>query len=264
MTRHFVAPRAGQANVRHAKVQEQADEVDQHALAAVPAQVESQDFPSARQDLDRHAVRSPGRQGSQESHRHAEAVLLVYGHDGRPGQEPVRSAAQGLLEGRVAAAHRLVVVDESLLEHAGGCHRRGHAFGSVRFADGWFPLLDVVALTRGQSPVIAQDALNDRQRSRARCIANVINYGCGACALVVLVADPLHFLLDVFRDSIMCALCIGLFAFKTSKEGKTKKERIPLAASKRFRNDSKQLFASIATLCQSKYSIMMLGDAKKG
>ena len=39
---------------------------------------------------------------------------------------------------------------------------------SVRFADGWYPLMDIVAFIRGKNSTISTNVMNDQQRNKIK------------------------------------------------------------------------------------------------
>ncbi|KAG5988917.1 hypothetical protein E4U54_004498, partial [Claviceps lovelessii] len=135
----------------------------------------------------------------------------------------------------------------------------------VRFADGWLPLLDHVALVRRKSPVISVNVMHDAQQARVRhwrrCLATALT----GLSTLLSPTHPGRLCAHACRRALCCSCCRPATASRQKKHT-TKKNNIRLqqgrtgasetdrskgawiAASPRLLYDAKQLFTSLAAL----------------
>lgn len=130
---------------------------------------------------------------------------------------------------------------------------------NVRFADGWYPLMDVVAFIRRKNGIISSNVMSDEQRSKVKkrqimCLAFIVPAWIAAQVL-----QPGQLIFAVAQHLCFWCAC-GLCAMdKKNKEiDGTNKER--LEASQRLFDDSKQFFAPVAALAKQTMQLNIIRD----
>lgn len=133
---------------------------------------------------------------------------------------------------------------------------------SVRFADGWLPLLDMVGFIRQKSLIISKNVMDDGQRTKIKRYNLLAGIVCFPLIIGGILINPLLFFGSKVQEVLVYMLC-NMLATKKRTGSKKDRNKVPLTASERLSDDANQFFASIGTLSQHSRLTSLLGDKTK-